>query len=424
MSAAEDDPAAAAAAEGEDQQPQQSVFQNAPSTFSTNSYFATSSSTQFPFMPKSVEELGRMLAERDDAPVNQTLEQAGGVSWPITMHGKSISLVSQTNAAKAKVHRRAALERSQEFTARTSTLPEDKHVHGPGISDHSTAKAHYDGYWELRTRKLAAQKANGEVYAELAVFQTREARAAAIDQAERKRRREEARVRANQMATGARPEDVPFALGQATTPTPEQQAERGQREGTGEESTSSQTTSIHPSAALSSALPSPSPSPSASPVGRPAVFAGVVVYLNGDTETRHHGSDLSPALDTDTTPSGSSSGGASGEELSSYHLANLVKLHGGRVLPYPSRTQLTHYIVDHLSYSKARSEFATMFVKKSRPAAASASTTTTIHFVKPAWIRACMQAGRRVREEPFAVVTDGSSRKIRDAFFGSRTTTS
>jgi hypothetical protein len=367
------------AAEDQSDEP---VFSNAPSTFSTNNYFATASSTQFPFMPKSIDELGKMIAERDDAPVALANQQQS--QWPITMAGKSIATVSASNAVKAKLLRRASLEKEQEFQESSSTLPQDKHVHGPGISDHSTAKAHYDGYWELRTRKLAAQKANAAIYAQLEVFQTPQEKEQERERRRRKRRREEERLRQSQMGEEAQPEDVPFALGQATPADSvdvDDVTEEDERKESGLPSSAPRATPA--AASPSSARRAPSSS------ARVPIFSGVVVYLNGGTETRSL-----------------SSGGV--DELSSFHLANLIKLHGGHVLPYPSRSQLTHYVADHLSFSKARSEHSSLFVKRGVGAA------RQIHFVRPEWIRACMQAGRRVREEGFQIVQEESSRKIRD----------
>jgi hypothetical protein len=363
------------AAEDQSDEP---VFSNAPSTFSTNNYFATASSTQFPFMPKSVDELGKMLAERDDVPVELANQQS---QWPITMAGKSIATVSASNAVKAKLLRRAELEKEQEFKESSSTLPQDKHVHGPGISDHSTAKAHYDGYWYLRTKKLAAQKANAAIYSQLSVFQTPDEKLAEEARWKRKRSREERRLRERQMGDEAQPKDVPFALAQAT-PADSTKVDAEERK---ECDASPEDASATPAASSS---PSFSHDASVSPSSRDLIFAGVTMYLNGGTETR------------------SSSSGV--DELSSFHLANLVKLHGGRVLPYPSRTQLTHYVADHLSFSKARSEHSSFLVS------GGGGAPRNFLWVRGVWCGGCWPRGRRVREEGYQIVVEESSRKIRD----------
>jgi hypothetical protein len=123
------------------------------------------------------------------------------------------------------------------------------------------------------------------------------------------------------------------------------------------------------------------------------IFAGVVAYINGDTDTSNGGG----GGDCD----GRLSAIADAQEFSSLHLWNLVRLHGGVVLPYASRRQLTHYIASHLSLSKAREEVRAL---SGGSKAAANAAARHIHFVRPAWVRACMQAGRRVREEAYACV--------------------
>lgn len=374
------------------------VFVNAPSSFSTNSHFATGNSTAFPMMPASAEELADMLRQRDDVPAKEAeafeaaiaAAAASGSSplWPISMRGKSIATVSASNAVKSKLAHRAALERDQEFKASSESMPIDSHVHGPGISDHSTPKAHYDGYWAQRVAKLELQRANPQIYDVLPAFQTDERKQ---EEEQRKRRKQE------RQADAARPDDVPFTLAQTTQSTTAAVAAS---------SSSTQAASSLPSRSLSTVSGASSTATTSSSRPRVApnqLFAGVCAYINGDTETRVAGIDLGSLTQGADSPEASAATPASASELSCFHLGKLVQLGGGRVLPYASRTQLTHYVVDHLSYSKARSE---MHALMGGGKAVSGAAARHIHIVRPEWIRACRQAGRRVSEEPYSVLRD------------------
>lgn len=340
-----------------------------------------------------------MLRQRDDVPAKEAEAFQASVAaaassgssplWPISMRGKSVAAVSASNAVKSKLAHRAALERDQEFQTSSESMPMDSHVHGPGISDHSTAKAHWDGYWEIRVQKLELQHANAQVYDALPAFQTDERR---MEEEQRKRRKQERHERKE--ADAARPDDVPFTLAQSTQAITVAAA-----------ASSTQTDCSLPlrsrSSVSSSASSAAASSSSRPPVAPNQLFAGVCAYINGDTETRV------AAIDLGSIGQESASGGvaapASASELSCYHLGKLVQLGGGRVLPYASRTQLTHYVVDHLSYSKCRSE---MHALMGGGKAVSGAAARHIHIVRPEWIRACRQAGRRVSEEPYNVLRD------------------
>jgi len=290
----------------------------------------------------------------------------------------------------------------------------DSHVHGPGISDHTRRKTHWGGYWEMRVQKLGEQHANAAVYGALHVFQDEAQRTARVEReqrsADRKRRRVEQQERRD--AAAALPADVPFALAQASPPS---------QESSFSPTPGAATKDAAVAAAAERRLddrPPPSRPPRPASASSSAIFSGVVAYINGDTETRHASvpslNSPSGPLDNDSTsaptaaPAASSSSAA---ELSSLHLSNIVRLHGGIVIPYASRRQLTHYVVDHLSFSKARAEMHALVggAKASANAAA-----RHIHFVKPAWIRACMQAGRRLSEDDFALLHDTQHVSIRE----------
>ena len=309
--------------------------------------------------------------------------------WPISMRGKTIASVSLSSAERSRLTRRADKEKEQEFIQSASTLPSDKHVHGPAISDHSRPKTHIGGYWRERMEKLTTQKANVDIYERLELFQTPQQREAdRLKNLKKRIREEECEKRSATFASTSShqtDENILFTLGQMddslasqlqTSAAPLSQAKTGE------------TFSTHSTPSVQSGESPPSG----------GIFTGVVLYFNGDTETRfttaEDGIDLSTGM----------------SELSTFHLANMVKCQGGLVLPIPSRSLLTHYIVDHLSWSKARDEFHTKFVKSAR------SNCRPIHFVKPAWIRACMKAGRRVSEVEYSVVRDDRLNSIRTAF--------
>jgi hypothetical protein len=446
------------------------VFHNAPTSFNKNPHFATGSSTHFPMGARSAEELARLLHLRDDggggggtsadarmqASDADAAGSSGGVaSWPISMAGKSVASVSLSAAMRAKQARLAVLAaeaEAEDISPSTGAMPLDTHVHGPGISDHTQRRAHYDGYWELRTKKLANQRANAEVYARLTSFQTEEQRQAHEQREQRKQARQDHKnknkrqklledaeerkdstAEADTTAAAADPaaslsdgaddeedDELPFALAQ---PTPcnsvesEHHAERDPQlrgdalAATTAASPSSSSCATRKATAAEGAPALPRSQQSAAESTRPVshgrarstattaatsasavpIFAGVVAYINGDTDTNNGGGGSDGRL----------SATADAQEFSSLHLSNLVRLHGGVVLPYASRRQLTHYIASHLSLSKAREEVRAL---SGGSKAAANAAARHIHFVRPAWVRACMQAGRRVREEAYACV--------------------
>ena len=400
-----------------------SCFQNAPTSFSTNPHFASGPGAHLPFMPQSTEELARMLHERDDVPAAHAAAMAAAVAagssddataasassssasafWPISMRGKSVREVSQSTAMKAKARARVELEKAQELKEASETMPIDSHVHGPGYGDHTRAKAHWDGYMEMRVLKLGAQSANADIYAALTTFQTDAQRAeqAALDEQESARKRRKLERQERREAEATRPDDVPFALGQSSHAQPSVTSLASTASAAA--SASSSSSQLFSSTQLASATPSTARlsvrSHSRSrPVPTGSIFAGVVAYINGDTETR-----LAGALAAAPSDPPAAAAAPCASELSSVHLSNLVKLGGGHVLPYASRKQLTHYVVDHLSLSKTKAEMHALI---GGGKAVSGAAARHIHFVKPAWIRACMQAGRRVSEDAFALLQD------------------
>lgn len=369
------------------------IFQNAPLSFTRDPVFATGSSVHFPLGAESTEELAQLMMRQDERDAMAAgITSANGSSnndpssqWPISMAGKSVAEVSVSNAVKSKELQRQRLEREAEETSAKETIPADQHVHGPGISDHSQPKARIDGYWEMRALKLKKQRGDATIYRALDVFKTEKQK---TEEEQERTRREQKRRKIDEERS--KPDDVPFSLAQKSNHDTERTSSTAAR------STADSIASSTPQSASSSTSSSSSSSSSSPSL---PVFAGVVCYLNGDTETRQF-----PA-------SSSSSGHGHAPELSSYHLANIIKLNGGQVLPFPSRKQLTHIIADHLSLSKTRKEFAAMF-RATGPGA----RARTLHIVRPAWVRACMQAGRRVGERPFSIVQNRSMQDIGSMF--------
>lgn len=238
----------------------------------------------------------------------------------------------------------------------------DEGQHGPHVSDHSSHKLHYDGYWEQKMKKLQQQKPIADVYQNTQLWKKK-------TQTEQNSKQQQSKPETTTHKEGIqhKRQREDEAAQQA------QEAEDDTREGKRMKHTTS-------SSSASSASSSISMSPSVLPL---SIFNGCVFYINGRTE-------------------------GSGE-LSVHALTAVIRLHGGDCLPVISRTTLTHLIAGNLTLSKNHQEWLRQYGPGKRQARGGARA---VECVRPDWVRDCIQAGRRLSEVPYRIIQDCTQRKI------------
>ena len=179
-------------------------------------------------------------------------------------------------------------------------------LHGPSVTDHSTEKPRYSGYWEERLDKLS------RIVVDEPVYRTLIRRTSSNDTVPAS-----AHISPNASRSAITPQQSGSGHCSLGAPSPSAVAV---------DSTSDFTPALTAdgSSTKSAALPSISGSTESSSSERaPPIFRGCCVHFNGRTG-----------------------------DISALHLAKLVRLHGGSMTPHFTMRKVTHVVCTNLSGSK------------------------------------------------------------------------
>ncbi len=91
-----------------------------------------------------------------------------------------------------------------------------------------------------------------------------------------------------------------------------------------------------------------------------------------------------------------------------FHISHIVGLHGGKVLPYLAKKQITHVICNHFSASKQ--------VKVNESLSKTKANEAKVFYVRADWIFSCIKEGKVVAEDKYLVDTTSNYFSI-DSFF-------